>query len=142
MTAHSSNADLIQAAIDACRAGKSPNRQLDSQVARAIFSHLAAMQEIEVGIWQNADGTRMTAPRYSSSVAAAMTLIPSGYRLEDSGSYFVVVGDSGSSRGRHKYLAIGLCIAALRCRLVNEITIPLKQDKDLRPAVHSSISLG
>lgn len=142
MTARSSKADLIQAAIDACRASKSPNRWLDSQVARAIFPDLAVMQELKAGIWQNADGSQMTARRYSSSVAAAMTLVPSGYRLEDSGSYFIVVGESGSSRGRHRYLAIGLCIAALRCRLVNEITVPLTRDKDLRPAVHSRTSFG
>ena len=107
----------IEAVIQSCKRAETPARGLDAEIALVLFPSLRALAPIAPGIWQNTDGSRVRALRYSDSWAAAATIVPSGCWIEAGPAGARVAGPSGEWDGVHEMRAIALCIAALCARI-------------------------
>jgi hypothetical protein len=104
------------------------SRELDDEIARAMLEakqpiRLMGMSDDEpsVPVFQYADGSTGTSLRYTTSLDAAVTLIPEGYDwiVADvnghvGGTPYACVGDETQHFGETPALAF--CIAALRAR--------------------------
>nr|WP_047166761.1 hypothetical protein [Sphingomonas sp. Y57] len=104
-------------AIVGCRAAAAPSRELDARIAVVMFPALAALSPVEPGVWQDEDGGRVRALRYTGVWSAAATLVPAGCWIEKGGPAVTVAGAAGEWTGSHPIEPIALCIAALRARL-------------------------
>jgi hypothetical protein len=107
----------LSSAIDLCRQAKAPDRQLDVDIARAVFPSLADLHVLEIGVWRHGDGTRVRALRYSASASAARTLVPAGCWIEQSGRQVRVCGARSEWVEAHPVEALAICAAALSARL-------------------------
>lgn len=108
---------ILVDALHLCQMSDGPSRILDMDIAFAIFPGLRDLPLIHVGVWQHPDGSRVRALRYSSSEAAASTLVPSGYWVLSSGPGMVVMGPAGEWESDNQVRAIALCVAALQARI-------------------------
>lgn len=108
---------MLRGAIASCVTSTAPSRQLDAVIARAVFPALAALEELEAGIWQQEDSSRVRALNYSRTWTAAATLVPPGCWIEHDCADVIVMGPHGGSRSAHDILPIALCLAALRARI-------------------------
>ena len=107
----------IEAVIQSCKRAETPTRELDAEIALALFPSLRALAPIAPGIWQNTDGSHVRALRYSSSWAAAATIVPPGCWIEAGSAGPRVAGPGGEWDGVHEMRAIALSIAALGARI-------------------------
>lgn len=106
----------LQQAIVSCAHATGLSRELDSAIAKAVFPALAALEELEPGIWRHDDGSRVRALNYTRSQAAAATLVPAGCWIEEDGDEIFVIGPGGAWSASHAVKPIALCLAALRSR--------------------------
>lgn len=107
----------LHEAIAACLGARVPSRSLDARIAVALFPALAGLPSLGVGLWRHEDGSRVRALLYSSSCAAAATLVPQGCWVEPMDEGAKVAGSDGEWVGKHTVEPIALCLAALRARL-------------------------
>lgn len=107
----------LRTAIAACVCASVPDRELDSQIALAVFPGLAELPLVGPGVWRQNDGTHARALRYSASRSAAETLVPTGCWIETHAGGMHVHGENGTWTGTHRVQAIAICLAALRARL-------------------------
>ena len=110
--------EYLISAIEACEHARQPSRNLDAQIALAVFPALADLRRSADGTWLDAEGKRIQALRYSTSYKAATTLVPAGCWIEEDGGQYTIIGAEGSWSGSHPVNAIALCLAALRARKV------------------------
>lgn len=101
---------LLASALAACRVASAPSRELDAQIALAVFPALRTLHSIEPGVWRQDDGLRVRALLYTAARRAAATLVPQGCWIE--------TDKRGNWVGAHPVKAIALCIAALDAMLV------------------------
>lgn len=104
-------AGIMDDLIARLEAAEGPDRELDGDIAIMM----------RPGFYPNRDIAQKDAPRYSSSIDAALTLVPEGYgRLDimiiENGHTYVSrdVGSEYDAEGKIPPLAI--CIAALKAR--------------------------
>lgn len=118
-TVRDTNCDkpALAVAIAACQRAGGPSRQLDAQIALAVFPALAGLPAVDEAIWQQGDGTRVRALRYSAARTAATTLVPPGCWIDTDTRQSIVCGAHGEWAGTHEAEAIALCIAALSARI-------------------------
>lgn len=101
---------------DLCEHARCAARDLDGQIALAVFPSLGNLPVAGKAVWKHPDGTRIRALHYSSSIAAASTLVPQGCWIEWEGDEVEIMGGSCISRARHPVKALALTAAALRAR--------------------------
>jgi hypothetical protein len=107
---------------DLCDGASLPSRELDERIALAVSPSLRLLASLEPGVWTHPDGSRVRAPRYSSSTKDALALIPDGHRIacnpRAAGRIEIYrpdgTGEVGWGRNRHFPLAASA--AALRAR--------------------------
>lgn len=107
----------LEAAIIACKRTDRSTRVLDAEIASALFPALSDLVPIEAGIWRHQDGSHVRALRYSSSWAAAASIVPAGCWIEEGPRGPRVCGPEHDWDGHHEMRAIALCIAALGARI-------------------------
>jgi hypothetical protein len=105
---------------DLCDSALAPSREIDMLVALAVSPRLRLLASPAPGVWAVPDGSRVRAPRYTSSTAAALTLVPDGYWIEynpRAAGRIEIRGPGGECElgwGRNTHFPLAACAAALR----------------------------
>jgi hypothetical protein len=114
-------ADLHQLAV-MCDNARRQSRDVDIRIALAIFPALRLLVRVQPGVWARPNGSHERALRYSSSTAAAMTLVPEDHWIEcnpRAGGRIEILGpgDAGVvGWGSNDHFPLAACAAALRAR--------------------------
>jgi hypothetical protein len=101
-----------------------PDRQLDARIAVAIFPALGDLPRIDEAVWQHPDGSRVRAPRYTYTRAAASTLVPPGHWLEQDSKLcdrFWIHGPGADDKVSAINSFPGLAISAAALRAVHGV---------------------
>jgi hypothetical protein len=106
----------LAAAVASCRAAIAPSRELDAEIARAMFPAIRELANGGEAAWIHGDGSRVRALRYSGSRSAASTLVPRGCWLEVQEGRATVCGPEGTWCGVHRLEPVAVCIAALSAK--------------------------
>ena len=107
---------------DLCDGAAGPSRDIDALIAIAVSPSLRSLVSLEPGVWARPDGSRLTAPRYSSSTAAALTLVPDGHEIgfNPRGGGRIEIHDPDraveAGWGRNRHFPLAASAAALRAR--------------------------
>jgi len=116
----------LSALIESLTAATGPDRELDRDIALAVFPFLRDLPPSDCGGWIHPEYGKIAPPsHYTGSLDAALTLLPLGYVWECGFGRFVphcavVRSMAGAHDGWtavcNSTRAIALCIAALRAR--------------------------
>jgi hypothetical protein len=106
----------LAAAVASCRAAIAPSRELDAEIARAMFPAIRELANAGEAAWLHGDGSRVRALRYSGSRSAASTLVPRGCWLEVQEGRATVCSPEGTWCGVHRLEPVAVCIAAREVR--------------------------
>lgn len=116
--------------LAALEAATEPSRELDAEIAKAL-GWIPESRLNDPDWWVRQDGVRLSLPCFTSSLDAAMTLVPEEdlyVELEICKNYSWVYVERededgvtiGQWLGRQKLAAIALCIAALKAHFAQE----------------------
>lgn len=117
---------------DICDIAIGPSRELDAQIALALYPGLLDLKEAKCGVWLEPDGNPITAPRYSSCPIAAKALVPEGCRIarEPKRPIEILAAHGGEpvGTGYHRDDALAILAAALRAHAALRLLPPKQRD--------------
>lgn len=117
-TRASAPAPYVGILADICDIAIGPSRELDAQIALALYPALLTLDEVECGVWLGPKGSPITAPRYSFCSTAAGSLVPDGCQLTSTAKRPIEIvsphGGAPIGAGYHRDETLAILAAALR----------------------------